>query len=92
MRHFGVPNHKPLQIELLKTAMEQPLLANQLQFSLAVANMVANGLEVNMDTDGACDRDGSVLDYSRKASETASLSVAVPVFTLTTSAPRSRMR
>lgn len=47
MRHFGVPNHKPLQIELLKTAVEQPLLANQLQFSLAVANMVANGLEVN---------------------------------------------
>ncbi len=65
VRHFGVSNHKPMQVELLKTAVEQPLLVNQLQFSLAVANMVANGLEVNMDTDGATDRDGSVLDYSR---------------------------
>ena len=27
--------------------------------------MIANGLEVNMDTPGSPDRDGSVLDYSR---------------------------
>ena len=65
VRYFGVSNHKPLQIELLKRFVRQPLMINQLQFSIPVSNMVANGLEVNMDTPGAVDRDGSVLDYSR---------------------------
>ena len=36
-----------------------------MQFSLPMSNMIANGLEVNMLTDGAVDRDGSVLDYCR---------------------------
>ncbi len=65
VRYFGVSNHKPMQIELLKKYVKQPLVANQLQFSIPVSNMVANGLEVNMTSDGAADRDGSVLDYSR---------------------------
>ena len=65
VRYFGVSNHKPMQIELLKKYVKQPLMINQLQFSLPVSNMVANGLEVNMTSDGAFDRDGSVLDYSR---------------------------
>lgn len=65
VRHFGVSNHRPMQIELLKKTVQQPLLINQLQFSLPASNMVANGLEVNMETPGAVDRDGSVLDYSR---------------------------
>ena len=65
VRHFGVSNHKPMQIELLKRFVRQPLIINQLQFSIPVSNMVANGMEVNMDTSGAVDRDGSVLDYSR---------------------------
>ena len=65
VRHFGVSNHKPMQIELLKRYVKQPLIINQLQFSIPVSNMVANGLEVNMTSDGAFERDGSVLDYSR---------------------------
>ncbi len=65
VRYFGVSNHKPMQIELLKRYVKQPLIINQLQFSLPVSNMVANGLEVNMTSDGAFERDGSVLDYSR---------------------------
>lgn len=65
VRWFGVSNHKPMQIELLKRYVRQPLIVNQLQFSIPVSNMVANGLEVNMETTGAVDRDGSVLDYSR---------------------------
>lgn len=65
VRSFGVSNHKPMQIELLKKYVRQPLLIDQLQFSIPVSNMVANGLEVNMDTAGAADRDGSVLDYCR---------------------------
>lgn len=65
VRHFGVSNHNPMQIELLKRTVRQPLLINQLQFSLPVSNMVSSGMEVNMDTPGAAVRDGSVLDYSR---------------------------
>ena len=65
VRAFGVSNHKPSQIELLKKYVRQELMYNQLQFSLAVSNMVANGMEVNMETAGSYDHDGSVLDYCR---------------------------
>ena len=65
VRHFGVSNHKPMQVELLKKYVKQPILVNQLQLSLPFSNMIANGIEVNMQTEGAIDRDGSVLDYCR---------------------------
>ena len=65
VRHFGVSNHNPMQMELLKKYVAQPLIINQLQFSIPVSNMVAAGLEVNMTTAGSFNRDGSVLDYSR---------------------------
>lgn len=65
VRYFGVSNHKPSQIELLKKYLKQDLLVNQLQFSLPFSNMIASGMEVNMLTDGSFDRDGSVLDYCR---------------------------
>lgn len=65
VRHFGVSNMKPMQIELLKKCVKQPLQANQLQVSAAHSSMISNGLEVNMLTDRAVDRDGSVLDYCR---------------------------
>lgn len=65
VRYFGVSNMKPMQIELLKKCVKQPLVANQLQVSAAHSSMISNGLEVNMLTNGAVDRDGSVLDYCR---------------------------
>jgi predicted oxidoreductase len=65
VRHFGVSNQKPMQIELLRRYVRQPLIANQLQLSIAHANMISNGVHVNMLTPEAVDRDGSVLDYCR---------------------------
>lgn len=65
VHHFGVSNQKPMQIELLQKYINQKLIINQLQLSLPVSNMIANGMEVNMMSDGAIDRDGSVLDYCR---------------------------
>lgn len=65
VKNFGVSNHKPYQIELLKKYIKQDLVVNQMQLSLPVSNMIANGLEVNMQTNCAIDRDGSVLDYCR---------------------------
>lgn len=54
-----------MQIELLKKYVKQPIIANQLQLSVTNANMISNGLEVNMLTDKSIDRDGSILDYCR---------------------------
>lgn len=65
VRHFGVSNHRPLQIELLKTCVAQPLEFCQMQLSLPFSGMIANGIEANMLTDGAIDRDGSILEYTR---------------------------
>ena len=65
VRCFGVSNFNPFQIELLQKYIGQKLQANQLQFSLAASNMIAQGLEVNMETAGSVGHDGSVLDYCR---------------------------
>ncbi|MBE5039618.1 aldo/keto reductase [Ructibacterium gallinarum] len=65
VRFFGVSNQKPMQIQLLAKYLEQPIVANQLQFSIAHANMVTNGINVNMTTESSFDHDGSVLDFCR---------------------------
>ncbi|MBS7576209.1 MULTISPECIES: aldo/keto reductase [unclassified Enterococcus] len=65
VKYFGVSNQKPLQIELLKTAVKQPLVANQLQFGLGHTGMIDSGIYVNMKKEAALDRDGSILEYSR---------------------------
>lgn len=65
VRHFGVSNQNPMQIELLKKYVEQDLIANQLQFSIMHTGMIDTGLNVNMKHDLSTDQDGSILDYSR---------------------------
>ena len=65
VRYFGVSNQKPMQIELLKKYLNQNIVVNQLQFSIAHAIMLSNGLNVNMGNASAVDRDGSILDYCR---------------------------
>jgi len=65
VRHFGVSNQKPMQIQLLQKYIKMPLIANQLQLSITNASMIGNGLEVNMLTENAVDRDGSILDFCR---------------------------
>jgi len=65
VRHFGVSNQRPMQIDLLKRYVPFPLIANQLQFSIAHSHMIRSGIHVNMQTDDAVDRDGSVLEYCR---------------------------
>jgi predicted oxidoreductase len=65
VRHFGVSNQNPMQIQLLQKYVKQPIVANQLQLSITNANMISNGLNVNMENDSAINRDGSVLDFCR---------------------------
>ena len=65
VRNFGVSNHNAMQIELLKTAVKQPLVVNQLQFSITEAGMVTSGMNVNMKNAESEMHDGGILEYSR---------------------------
>jgi predicted oxidoreductase len=66
VKNFGVSNHTPGQIELLKMAVDQPIVANQIQLSVAHAPSIASGLSANMATlEQSVDRDGEVVTYSR---------------------------
>lgn len=65
VRHFGVSNQNMMQMELLKTCVKQPLIANQLQFSVTEAGMVTSGMNVNMKNPESVMHDGSFLEYSR---------------------------
>ena len=66
VRHFGVSNHTPGQIELLKSAVKQPLVANQVQLSITHAPLFAQGVAANMaGLEQSVSRDIGLLDYSR---------------------------
>ncbi len=65
VRHFGVSNQNPMQIELLRKYVKQKLLINQLQLSITNTGMIDAGLNVNMEIGRSVDRDGSILDYCR---------------------------
>ncbi len=65
VKHFGVSNQNSLQMQLLQNSLKQPIIANQLQFSIAHASMIHSGINVNMVNDSAIDRDGHVLEYCR---------------------------
>jgi len=47
VRHFGVSNHTPVQIGLLLRHVRQPLVVNQLEFSLAQPALVVEGFLAN---------------------------------------------
>ena len=65
VKYFGVSNHNPMQIELLKTAVKQPVIADQLQFSIPESGLVTSGLNVNMKNDESVMHDGGALEYMR---------------------------
>ena len=65
VRHFGVSNHNPGQIELLQASLPMALQANQLQFSITNTGMIDQGLNVNMQIERSVNRDGGILDYCR---------------------------
>jgi predicted oxidoreductase len=66
VRHFGVSNQTPGQIELLRRSVRQPLLFDQVQLSLTHANLIAQGVAANMaGLDQSIVRDVGLLDYAR---------------------------
>lgn len=65
VKHFGVSNQNPMQIELLKKYVNQEIIINQLQLSITNTGMIDSGLNVNMKIAPSVDRDGSILEYCR---------------------------
>lgn len=65
VRHFGVSNQNPYQIELLKKYCDVDIEINQLQLSITECGMIDSGLNVNMKNDVGINRDGYILDYCR---------------------------
>ncbi|WP_336646832.1 aldo/keto reductase [Microbacterium sp. USHLN186] len=67
VRAFGVSNHTPRQIELLRTAVRQPLIANQLQLSITHSPIIAQGIAANMTgEEQSVVRDGGgIVEYCR---------------------------
>jgi predicted oxidoreductase len=67
VRAFGVSNHTPRQIDVLKTAVNQPIVTNQVQLSLTHATVIAQGLASNMagEEDSVTRDGGGIVDYCR---------------------------
>ena len=66
VKHFGVSNVPPMQLELLKKYVKQPLVFNQLQFSLDQTQLIDPTLYLNnLTTERSVDRDNGILDYCR---------------------------
>lgn len=66
VRYFGVSNHTPAQLELLRHYVRQPLVVNQLEFSLAQPALLVEGLSANQAGAGAVSGLATgLLDYCR---------------------------
>jgi len=51
VRYFGVSNHTPVQIELLKKSVRQPLVVNQIELGLTHPDVITDGIDANRQGD-----------------------------------------
>ncbi|RRK11092.1 aldo/keto reductase [Lactiplantibacillus garii] len=65
VRHFGVSNFNPMQVELVQAALNQKLMVNQLQFGVMHTGPIEFGLHTNMQDASSINRDGEIIEYSR---------------------------
>ena len=66
VRFFGVSNVPTMMLEVLRKYIRQPLVINQLQFSLDQSQLMDQALYVNnLTTNRSIDRDNGTLDYCR---------------------------
>ena len=65
VKNFGVSNFNSMQIDLLKKYVDEPILVNQMQFSIMHSGMINSGIQANSLFEGSVDRDGSILEYCR---------------------------
>lgn len=65
VRHFGVSNFKSMDIELLQSCLEQKLIINQMQLSIAHTDVIDSSNSIKLNDEDNIDHNGSVLTYMR---------------------------
>lgn len=65
VKHFGVSNMNPGQIENLKRCVKQEIAVDQVQLSIVHAPIIDAGIYVNMTDEHAVVRDSGILDYAQ---------------------------
>lgn len=65
VKHFGVSNMNPGQIENLKRCVKQDISVDQVQLSIVHAPVIDAGIFVNMKEEQGIVRDGGLLDYAQ---------------------------
>jgi predicted oxidoreductase len=67
VRAFGVSNHTPRQIDLLRKYLRQPIVANQVQLSITHSPIIAQGIAANMvaEPQSITLDGGGIVDYCR---------------------------
>jgi len=65
VKHFGVSNMNPLQIERLQRVLDEPLLVNQVQFGLKHTGLIDSGFQMNTEMGGGASRTGNLLEYAQ---------------------------
>lgn len=70
VRHFGVSNQSPIQMDLMKSGLDFPLLVNQVQYSLKHTAILDAGFNVNLYNDQAVDRGAGILEYAQINNQT----------------------
>ncbi len=66
VRYFGVSNHTPAQISLLKRFLNQPLVANQLELNVIHSNLLNAGVVFNQDKPPYPMRGEGAYEYCRE--------------------------
>lgn len=65
VKHFGVSNQNPMQMELLGKYLNRKLFINQLQMSITQCPMIDSGFNVNVNQPLGTMYEGSILEYCR---------------------------
>ena len=65
VRNFGMSNQDSSTLELFQRSIKQPLLVNQVQFSITNASLITQGMNMNTYADIGTDRDNGTLNYCR---------------------------
>jgi predicted oxidoreductase len=65
VRRFGVSNHNPAQIDLLRHRLRQPLAANQVQISLLETSLFDAGLVADSRPPAPASAEAGVIEYCR---------------------------
>lgn len=66
VRYFGVSNHSAAQISALQKYISQPIICNQIQFSVVHAGIIDEGIYFNRYEDFGVNYTGGVLEYCRE--------------------------